>query len=176
MTHLEAPRRAARGLAALVGIAALAGSGCNHYRTQVPGVLDLRPTQGAVAGPAPAGTTSPTIARSSTDALLSGAGYTTGGTEFRVEDRTFWFWRLVPVMNPSAEEELQAAVSATGAVQHVKLGDRMTVVDVGISLLASILPIVGWFAPPFTFVATGEHVRGSAAPGANADVTHGGAL
>jgi len=160
-------------------------SGCFHYTANVPGVLDLRsdgssaaPNEAALVGPTGAEQTdaageedaaSP-ITRTGVSSLFAGDGIVEQGTQFTIEDRhwfiglTTWAPGLFLISNPSATEELEAALGGE-AVRNLHLGHTVALTDVLLTVGVGIVPVIGTCASvlvaprPWTFTASGERIR-----------------
>lgn len=144
----------------------LLSSACHHVTTKVPGVLDLRSdgSEAAVAKDAPK--TSEETARTGFGAIMNGDGVT-GTSNVSIVDRKYWIIGLIPIMNESATEEIQAAMG-DGAMRNVKVGDSFTVTDIGISIAGGFLswvPVVGLvnlILPPFDVTVSGTRIETAA--------------
>lgn len=144
------PRSLALGV-----LAALSGA-CTHITTSVPGVLDLR-SDGAGAA---VDTKAPTGARGGFDALMDGDGVTGTAGEIKVEDRKYWVCGLLPVLNESATEEINAAVGP-GAMRNVRIGEQFTVLNWFTGACVRALPVVniaGIIMPPRDFRFWGTRI------------------
>ncbi len=138
---------------------ALAGAGCNHITTRVPGVLDLRSDgSGAPAESQPAKAES----RTGFDAILWGDGVQGSGS-VTVVDRKYWLIKgLFPIANESATEEI-AAATGDGALRNVHIGELYSGWDFGISVIVGIIPVVDFIAPcvmpPLDVTFSGTRVK-----------------
>lgn len=166
------------GLALAVG-GAVGLAGCFHYTADVPGVLDLRsdgsqaaPNEEALVAPAPSapGEEPPALRRDGVAAILEGDGVVEQGTRFTLEDRhwflgaTAWFPGLFLTFNDSSAEELDAALGGQ-ALRNLRLGHKLMMTDVLLTVGVGLIPVVGTCASllvaprPWTFTASGERVR-----------------
>lgn len=133
---------------ALVAALAAGATGCTHITTTVPGVLDLRSDGSA----ATVETKAATGERSGFDAIMNGDGVK-GTSDVMIEDRKYWVCSLFPVLNPSATEEISAAVG-TSAMRNVRIGEQYTLLNWGVSVCVSLIPLVniaGLVMPPRDF-------------------------
>jgi hypothetical protein len=173
--------------AALLAATVVASSGCYHYTTDVPGVLDLR-SDGASAQENAAAIENKEgdeVSRDGFMGFLNGAGVQAEGSKFTVEDRHLFLGIVIPglfvIMNDSASEELDAAMGEGGAIRKVRIGhteDMMSILlSIGTRIVAGIVPVVNAIASPvvnitnpfwFTFTASGERIQGSGGKGAMA--------
>lgn len=142
----------------ILALAALvAGSGCNHLTTHVPGVLDMR-TDGAAAAPA---TVKPgAAARAGFDSIVYGEGVT-GTSDVKVIDRKYWACAFFPVLNESATEEITMSMGPTGALRNVRIGEQFTVMNWFMGVVVRAIPVVnvlGIIMPPHDFYFWGTPV------------------
>ena len=152
----------ARRAAPVAVLAMLAA--CQHYQTDLPGVLDLR-SDGAEAPletrPLPAD-----AARQGLEAWMKGAG-TSGTTTVVAEDRALWALRLFP-LGDGAKGEVAVALGKDGALRALALHEEISAFDA--ALFGCTLPIpcvdLGTLVmlPSFTVQLTGTRVQPTAAP------------
>lgn len=135
----------------------LVASGCFRYQTRVPGVVDLRSDGSEVPRAAPRPPPDGKLSRTDAFSLLEGEGVRVEGSGVSVEDRHVFARGLIPVWNTSAEEELAAALALGGGLAEVELGEEVGLLDIGISLVASCLPVIGFVGlSTYTFHASGD--------------------
>lgn len=152
--------------AALAGalLALLAMLGCQHYESDLPGVLDLR-SDGAEAPldprPLPA-----TAARDGLEGWMKGAGVT-GSTSIVAEDRAAWALRLF-ALGDGVKDEVALALGKGGALRSVVLQEEISGFDA--ALFACTLPIpcvdLGTLTllPSFTVQLSGTRIEPSGLP------------
>lgn len=147
-------------LLSALALFALLGSGCYRYQTQVPGVVDLRSDASGAERVSPPPPNDDEVVRGEGIGILVGDGVSVEGARVQVEERHVFLRGLVPVWNTSAAEEIKAAVALSGALRDVELREEYGPIDVGLSLLVSLLPVAGWLMPStYTFALEGEAVR-----------------
>ena len=104
-----------RVIVATLSVVAIVGAtGCNHYRTPIPGVLDLR-SDGSGA-PVSSTKLATDAQRTGIDAWMKGDG-TTGDVEVKINDRAVWALRLV-YLGDGAQSEIASAMPASGTVRR----------------------------------------------------------
>jgi hypothetical protein len=164
-----------RIVSSLLLVAAMASTtGCLHITTKMPGTLDMR-SDGADVAPDPSTAQyGKDVSRTGIDAILSGDGVQQSGAHVTVVDRKLWALRYFPIMNPSATEEMQAALG-TGALRNVKIGETRSVIDVVIDLggnavtsFVGLSPLYSLVMPPITVTFEGDRIGASAAAAAAA--------
>jgi hypothetical protein len=148
----------------LVVVALPSTSACFHITTKVPGVIDMRSDGADMPTDTKPLTLGRDVSRTGVEAILMGDGTQQSGARVTVADRKFWAVGLVPLVNASTSEEIQAAVG-TGTLRRVKVGESETVIDVamylGGSFVTSFVGLSGiWalFMPPLTASFEGERI------------------
>lgn len=138
---------------------ALLCSACNHVTTKVPGVLDLRSDGSGATAAKEAPKASPEMMREGFSGIMYGDGLA-GTADVTIVDRKYWVLGLVPILNESATEEIQAALG-DGAMRNVKIGDSETGTDIIMSIVVRAIPVVnvlGLIMPPFDVTVSGTRI------------------
>jgi hypothetical protein len=163
-----------KNLLPLLLCAAVAGTGCMHTNTVLPGVLDLR-SDGSTAtvNKDKVEVKGDDVKRDGFGAIMSGDGLQIEGEKVRVEDRNWHLLGLIHVINDHGEAEF-AALPKTGALKNVHVGDRLAGTDVVIAIVPYLLffiPIWNPFGilavdalPRMTMELTGTRIQGQAGP------------
>ena len=137
---------------------------CQHYESEVPGVLDLR-SDGAEA-PVESRPLPKEAAREGLEAWMKGQGVT-GATDIVAEDRAVWALRLF-LLGDGLTPEVQAALGKGGALRKVALQEELTLLDAAFFFCAMPIPCVDLAAltllPSFTVQLTGTRVLPSGLP------------
>jgi hypothetical protein len=132
-------------------------TGCHHYQTHVPGVLDLRTD----ASGAEATTPRPpdrdlAPERSDLESLALGRGVIRQGRSLLLEERHYWVGGFIPLANTSAADEIEGVLTHNPVLTEVALEEQYTGTDVLMGMAAGlILPPLSFFMPPFTFTFHG---------------------
>src|SRR5688572_23150247 len=111
---------------------------CSHYRTPIPGVLDLR-SDGTGA---PVATTplAPEAEREGLDSLMKGDG-TKGKVEVQVHDRGIWALRLM-FLGDGASQEMSYVFRGRSALRNVSIAEEIGVGDTAIFFCTMPIPCV----------------------------------
>ncbi|MCC7111741.1 MAG: hypothetical protein IT382_20775 [Deltaproteobacteria bacterium] len=137
---------------------------CQHYESELPGVLDLR-SDGAEA-PVESRPLPREAAREGLEAWMKGQGVT-GATDIVAEDRAVWALRLF-LLGDGLAPEVQAALGKGGALRKVALQEELTLLDAAFFFCAMPIPCVDLAAltllPSFTVQLTGTRVLPSGLP------------
>lgn len=157
----------------------LLSTGCFHFRTELPGVLDLR-SDASLAAPQHEETPlDESLHREGSRSTLQGAGVSIEGHRVLVHDRHIWIGAtfLAPGAfllwnGDGAEPELKAALGDQGILRNVQLSHRLGFLDFLLDLgtrftqlvLCSPILVFAPIGPPMSFWASGERVTDEAAP------------
>ncbi len=149
--------------ASIVAACVLA-AGCFHHRAFLPGVIDMR-TDGSGLPTNTRVKPDPRQVRSGSEALAEGAGVSASGGEVSVEDRHYWIVGSIPIYNESPTPELQAALTASGALTELQVGEQEAVLDVvAATFVPIVFPLASWALPSYTFTARAHARRLSPGP------------
>jgi hypothetical protein len=147
---------------AVVGLLGLlVASGCHHYQTHVPGVLDLR-TDASGADQTKPRPPDRQLApeRSDLEALALGRGVIRQGRSLLLEERHYWVGGFIPLANTSAADEIEGLLANNPVLTDVRLEEQYSGTDVLLGLAAGfIMPPLSFFMPPYTFSFRGTPRR-----------------
>lgn len=155
-------------------------SGCFHFRTELPGVLDLRSDAALAAPNHEPLVIDESLTREGNASMLHGAGVRLDGHRVLIHDRHTWLG--VTLLAPGAfllwngdgaEPELQAALGERGILRDVRLSHRLGFPDFILELGTKTTQLVLCFptlllapiGPPMSFWASGERIGAAPAAG-----------
>lgn len=154
----------ATAVPALCALALALLPSCQHYESELPGVLDLR-SDGAEA-PVESRPLPKEAAREGLEGWMKGQGVT-GATDIVAEDRAVWALRLF-LLGDGLTPEVQAALGKGGALRKVALQEELSLLDAAFFFCAMPIPCVDLAAltllPSFTVQLTGTRVLPSGLP------------
>jgi hypothetical protein len=125
-------------------------TGCNHYRTPIPGVLDLR--SDGTGAPVAETPLAPEAERNGLDSLMKGDG-TKGKVEVEIHDRGVWALRLM-FLGDGASQEVSHAFRGRTALRNLTIAEEIGVGDTAMFFCTMPVPCVPLvLGPTFSFRA-----------------------
>lgn len=163
----------------LVAVLLFQATGCFHFRTEIPGVLDLR-SDAALAKPIEQPPiVDESLQREGARETLQGQGVTFDGHRVLVHERVTWLGLtfLAPGAfllwnGDGAVPELEAALGENGILRNVQLSHRLGFPDLALDvamkfgqLFCPPLFVLAPIGPPMSMWASGERITPGLFPG-----------